>query len=222
MQLPGMTTRNACAKWCAGQGDGVAAFFGPLRADPVVVACLTPKCVRIFGDDAAGAVAYGWYAIKLMPTGQRVAIATHELTHAELHRRVGLISFARTAVPMWFDEGLAVLISKERGRSKSPTRAELADVVAARTYAEWHAYVGRVGGGPAYRAALAAVRGIDRRIGRKRFRAFVSRLEEGRRLRRCRSRVRRSSGRVKGAGLIPLAGVGKEQRSVDEKKAPDR
>ena len=157
----------------------VAEFFGPLRADPIVVACLTSQCVKLFGDDKASAVAYGWYAIKLLPSGQSVAVAAHELAHAELHRRVGLGGFIRTSVPMWFDEGLAVLVSEERRRARSVSRAERTAVVAARTYAEWHAHVARVGSGRAYRAALGVVSRIDRRIGRARFRAFVQRLEEG-------------------------------------------
>ncbi len=157
----------------------VAAFFGPLRADPIIVACLTSDCEEIFGKDDAGAVAFGWYAIKLSPVGQSIAVAAHELVHAELHRRVGITGFVGTAVPMWFDEGLAVLVSKERRRTRVVSRAQLAAVVQARSYAQWHAYVRRVGGGPAYRAALAAVRNIERRIGRARFRDFIARLADG-------------------------------------------
>ncbi|MFD1796075.1 hypothetical protein FQV27_02080 [Paracoccus aurantiacus] len=45
------------------------------------------------------------------PDGATVPILAHEVAHAELHKRVGVLRFIGGAVPAWFDEGLAVYIS---------------------------------------------------------------------------------------------------------------
>lgn len=41
-----------------------------------------------------------------------MTILSHELTHAELHYRVG-VSRSAHSIPHWFDEGLAVLVSQD-------------------------------------------------------------------------------------------------------------
>ena len=47
-------------------------------------------------------------AVMLSPRGIDPVIAAHELTHVELHARLG-----RGSVPQWFDEGLAVLVADD-------------------------------------------------------------------------------------------------------------
>ncbi|MDA7948134.1 MAG: hypothetical protein MPJ78_11745 [Hyphomicrobiaceae bacterium] len=40
-------------------------------------------------------------------------IIAHELAHIELHGRIGEVGLLRGALPAWFDEGLAVIVSKD-------------------------------------------------------------------------------------------------------------
>ena len=48
----------------------------------------------------------------LSPRGLNAVITSHELTHIELHHRIGSFRSWRT-IPAWFDEGLAVLVSED-------------------------------------------------------------------------------------------------------------
>lgn len=50
-------------------------------------------------------------AVMLSPRGIDVAIAAHEMSHVELHERLGR---APEQVPRWFDEGFAVLVADDR------------------------------------------------------------------------------------------------------------
>lgn len=89
--------------------ERVAAFYGGVTADPTFVACASMDCYRRFGGIGGKGVFY-WHAILLSPEGQSPAVISHEWSHAELSARVGK---SRTvyAVPQWFDEGVAVLLS---------------------------------------------------------------------------------------------------------------
>jgi hypothetical protein len=86
----------------------VAAFFGGLRATPAFVACLTDECYSGIGGGGERGIAVLNRAVMLSPRGIDPVIAAHELTHVELHTRLG-----KRTVPQWFDEGLAVLVSKD-------------------------------------------------------------------------------------------------------------
>lgn len=101
----------------------LSAFYPHKLGKPDVIACSTWRCYQRFGGGAPQdgrvtpkGVAHGAYYIKLSPDGTSeelaAAILAHELAHIELHKRLGLI---RTAwgLPVWFDEGLAVIISKD-------------------------------------------------------------------------------------------------------------
>jgi hypothetical protein len=86
----------------------VAAFFGGLRSDPEFLACLTDECYARIGGGGERGIAVLNRAVMLSPRGIDAVIAAHELTHVELHARLG-----RGSVPQWFDEGLAVLVSDD-------------------------------------------------------------------------------------------------------------
>ncbi len=47
-------------------------------------------------------------------TGGLPDILLHEFSHVELHARVGLWGMLTGAIPAWFDEGLAVLVSQDQ------------------------------------------------------------------------------------------------------------
>jgi hypothetical protein len=87
----------------------VAAFFGGLRSDPDFLACLTDECYSRIGGGGERGIAVLNRAVMLSPRGIDPVIAAHELTHVELHTRLG-----KGSVPQWFDEGLAVLVSDDR------------------------------------------------------------------------------------------------------------
>ena len=79
----------------------VVAFFGDLRSTP-------DSCYARIGGGGERGIAVLNRAVMLSPRGIDPVIAAHELTHVELHARLGTGS-----VPQWFDEGLAVLVSDD-------------------------------------------------------------------------------------------------------------
>ena len=92
----------------------VAAFYGPPRAHLSVLACATEACERALGGRGAAAVTYSAGAVsvlRLAPRGLDPVILTHELTHAETHARLGLWGQISGRMPVWFDEGLSVVVS---------------------------------------------------------------------------------------------------------------
>jgi hypothetical protein len=86
----------------------VKAYFGDLRSDPYVLVCLTEECYARVGGGRERGIAVLSRAVMLSPRGIDPVIAAHELTHVELRARLGT-----GAVPQWFDEGLAVLVSND-------------------------------------------------------------------------------------------------------------
>ena len=107
------TQRNEVLKTVSAAQIRVSQFFGGLDGHPKIFACSTEKC---FGMNNFGATpkgqAYGSSALMLSPRGLNVVILSHELTHIELHTRIGAFRSWR-AIPSWFDEGLAVLVSQD-------------------------------------------------------------------------------------------------------------
>ena len=91
----------------------VSQFFGGLDGHPKILACSTETCfvANDFGATPKGQ-AYGSSALILSPRGLNIVIISHELTHIELHTRVGALRAWR-AIPSWFDEGLAVYVSQD-------------------------------------------------------------------------------------------------------------
>ncbi|WP_342154128.1 hypothetical protein [Methylorubrum sp. SB2] len=74
--------------------------------------CATEACYRPLGGCSRGITLLD-RALILSPRGADAVIAAHELAHAELHRRIGLAATLGRAVPQWFDEGLAVVVSDD-------------------------------------------------------------------------------------------------------------
>lgn len=90
----------------------VARYFGPLQANPTIFVCVTDDCyVRIErrGGRTVGISFLDWVVLLSPRANAKVALA-HELSHTELHTRLGTQMFA---VPIWFDEGLAVNVSDD-------------------------------------------------------------------------------------------------------------
>ncbi len=95
---------------------GVAAYFGDFSAASRILACQSAACDRALGGRGAKAVTYSlgvYTVIRVAPGGLNRTILTHELAHAEFHRRIGLWRQVSGQVPAWFDEGLAVIVSDD-------------------------------------------------------------------------------------------------------------
>jgi hypothetical protein len=88
----------------------IASFYGSRLSSPRVLICSTTTCYhRLGGGGEKGRALRNW-SLMLSPAGINATIATHELSHVEFHQRLGS---ARSKVPQWFDEGLAVLVSDD-------------------------------------------------------------------------------------------------------------
>ncbi|MEU4704615.1 hypothetical protein [Nonomuraea dietziae] len=72
------------------------------------VGCLSDDCYRRIGGGRERGIAVLNRSVMLSPRGADPVIASHELTHVELHARLN-----GAEVPQWFDEGLAVLVSDD-------------------------------------------------------------------------------------------------------------
>lgn len=85
----------------------VGAFYGGLKSSPRLLACVTEACYTHIGGGREKGVAVLNRAVMLSPRGLDPVIASHELSHVELHAR--LVKDA----PQWVDEGLAVVVSQD-------------------------------------------------------------------------------------------------------------
>jgi hypothetical protein len=94
----------------------VRLFYGVFARYPILVACSTDECDRRLGGRGARAVTMTIpfvSIIRLAPRGLNLTILTHEFSHVELHRRIGVLKLLRGAIPAWFDEGVAVIVSDD-------------------------------------------------------------------------------------------------------------
>lgn len=89
-------------------GSRVATFYGSRESAPRVLACTTAACYAHIGGGRERGVAVLNRAVILSPRGLDPVIASHEMSHVKLHRRLGS---SADDVPQWFDEGLAVLVA---------------------------------------------------------------------------------------------------------------
>lgn len=146
----------------------VSTFFGGIEGTPEVFACSTEECFISYGGfGLQKGKAYGASMLLLSPRGLDVVIASHELTHIELHHRIGVLK-SWYEIPSWFDEGLAVLVSEDpryteeawlkatdNGRNV-PALEEIGKMIghgdwqlsygtARRTVGKWYAHVGQSG-----------------------------------------------------------------------------
>ncbi|WP_327091400.1 hypothetical protein OIE66_12360 [Nonomuraea sp. NBC_01738] len=85
----------------------VTAFYGDRLSSPTMLICLTEQCYQRLGGGKEKGVAVLNRAVILSPRGVDPVIASHELSHVELHARVS------ADIPQWLDEGLAVVVSDD-------------------------------------------------------------------------------------------------------------
>ncbi|SPH17948.1 hypothetical protein DEA8626_01477 [Defluviimonas aquaemixtae] len=140
--------------------QAVGLTFGRLGAAPVWQVCVTPTCDKRNGMTTR-AMTLGGLVITV--SSRAVADAktyVHERVHAELHRAEGFAGRRKNALPNWFDEGMATVISGSVGY---PARRS-----ECRAYANWKLPPTRAaftalskqngqGAGPVYKASACAV-----------------------------------------------------------------
>jgi hypothetical protein len=100
----------------------VAAFYGSADTQPRVLVCVSDDCYRRIGGVGSRGTAWFDVALQLSPRGIDPVIAAHELSHMALRHRLGRLRFLMGAIPAWFDEGLAVVVSDDR-RYLAPANA---------------------------------------------------------------------------------------------------
>jgi hypothetical protein len=91
----------------------VETVLGPLQAEPEILICQSPQCDARLDGRGAWARAFGAVFILVNPPGRNVEILSHELAHIAIHRRIGPWAQMQNALPAWFDEGLAVILSRD-------------------------------------------------------------------------------------------------------------
>jgi hypothetical protein len=113
--LPADTTpsnRSIAIAVIAKARQRVRDFYRELHSNPRILICLQDSCYSRFGGKSRG-MALLDQALFLSPEGDDPVIAAHELSHIELHHRIGLEKTMMKAIPQWFDEGLAVYVSDD-------------------------------------------------------------------------------------------------------------
>jgi hypothetical protein len=91
----------------------IEAFYGRQISTPSILVCETNGCYRRMHGGNSRGMALSTFALVLSPRGTNVTIAAHELSHIELHSRIGALRAYEGAIPAWFDEGLAVIVSDD-------------------------------------------------------------------------------------------------------------
>jgi hypothetical protein len=104
--------RRKLLGWTHDSRQKIRGFFGSQQSDATIFACVTLPCygrAERHGAQTLGISFLDWLIVLSPQIDSEVAI-THELTHVELHNRLGPKMFE---VPAWFDEGLAVNVSDD-------------------------------------------------------------------------------------------------------------
>ncbi|MEU6715319.1 hypothetical protein ABZ897_27975 [Nonomuraea sp. NPDC046802] len=89
--------------------ETIATFYGAQTSSPSLLICLTESCYERIGGGKERGIAVLNRAVMLSPRGMDAVIASHEMSHVELHTRLA----SGAEVPQWFDEGLAVVVSDD-------------------------------------------------------------------------------------------------------------
>jgi hypothetical protein len=102
----------------------IGAFYGQQKSAPDLFLCTTAACYSRIGGGGSRGMAILDLALFLSPQGFTPVIATHELSHIELHKRLGRLKTLHRAIPQWFDEGVAIVVSEDPRYPLAQTGAE--------------------------------------------------------------------------------------------------
>lgn len=150
----------------------VAGFFGSYDRDPTLLICTTAECDERLGSGDAAARAFGDQFIHVSRFGANTTTLAHEFAHIELHARVGLVRFFTGKLPAWFDEGMAVVASRDAdalrisGFGLPRCRVEPAGPLPTRR-SEWNHSASGLDSTLYPQAACAVVRWIEAQGGRR-------------------------------------------------------
>ena len=90
--------------------------YGSVVSRPIVNGCISELCYEAFGGRGTVAKVYG-DRILLSPRGLNWHFLAHEWSHAEISNRLTVNAWLR--MPQWFDEGVAVSVSKAPEHSEN-------------------------------------------------------------------------------------------------------
>ena len=85
-------------------------FWGNIESAPIVIVSDNAETLKKLGGDhdTATAIVFGAYSyISVSNEYLNVDVLAHEMTHAELHKRLYKGKLPQTLIPIWFDEGVA-------------------------------------------------------------------------------------------------------------------
>lgn len=161
----------------------VANLYGSFDQQPTLLACATEECDRKLGGKGARATTYGTTFIRLSPRGVNPTILAHEFSYVELHARIGFFRLLMGAIPAWFDEGLAVIVSDDArylgpgATSATKCLAEPDEDLPSSPF-QWGPMAGKTPGLYA-QAACRVMRWIKENGGMAGLRAAISRVANG-------------------------------------------
>lgn len=146
----------------------VGDYFGDYQADPRILLCTDDDgiCDRAFGTLGPRGITWGALLIRLNSKGLNRTIMAHELFHAELHRRMGHWGMLTNCIPMWFNEGLAVHISKDERFTETYSQDDMDWALRFQTFSDWGREVNETNWKRAYGASAARVAQLEEAIGR--------------------------------------------------------
>lgn len=156
----------------------VGDFFGDEPSHPTLVLCAKRACAQAFGIGGNG-LSIADVAVMVSPGGLRLGTLTHELTHARLHRNMGLRNLVQQPYPTWFDEGLATHVAQHPrwlGQISAAHRRRVRDV---RHVWQLRAAFNDLGVGRTYLAAALEVAEIEAAIGRTGLLELIARADAG-------------------------------------------
>jgi len=90
----------------------VRSFYGTVISTPRIMICATDSCYLKLGGRSRG-MALLDIGLFIAPGEASAVILAHELSHIELHARLGIVGTMRRDIPQWFDEGVAVVVSDD-------------------------------------------------------------------------------------------------------------
>src|SRR5215471_1911382 len=128
---------------------------------------------------------YGTTFIRLSPRGLDQTILAHEFSHVELHARIGQFRLLMRAIPAWFDEGLAVIVSDDARYLGPGTMSATRCLVEPRgdlpsNPSQWGHAAGKTPGLYA-QAACRVMRWMEENGGKTGLRDAISQIADGRR-----------------------------------------
>ena len=92
----------------------ITGFYGQERFTSRILICADDACYRRIGGEAgSGTGTVGSYALVVSPEAVNAVAVTEALSHVEMRGRVGLWKMQMGAVPEWFEQGLAVVVSED-------------------------------------------------------------------------------------------------------------